>query len=87
MSAAMDSNTRTIFIPLLDEGTPVVRPTQGVLLGGDLYRVLATPDYDSEDERWEFPPDSVVRGVIEKRDGEEIVVARELATKRKDREG
>ncbi len=82
MSAAMDSNTRTIYIPLLDEGTPVVRPTQGISLGGDLYRVLATPNYDPDDEHWEFPPGSVVRGVIEKRDGEEIVVARELATEK-----
>ncbi len=82
MSAATDSNTRTIYVPLLDEGTLVVRPTQGVSLGGDLYRVLATPNYDPDDEHWEFPPGSVVRGVMEKRDGEEIVVARELATEK-----
>jgi hypothetical protein len=80
MSAVMDSNTRTIYIPLLDEGTPVVRPTQGVLLGNDLFRVLPTPSYNPDDEHWEFPPGSVVRCVTEKKDGEEIVVARGLAT-------
>lgn len=80
MSAVMDSNTRTIYIPLLDEGTPVVRPTQGVLLGGDSYRVLPTPSYDADDEHWEFSPGSVVRCITERRGGEEILVARELAT-------
>jgi len=40
---AMDSNTNVIYIPLLDEGTNVVRPTQGTPLGGGLYRVVATP--------------------------------------------
>jgi hypothetical protein len=82
MSAAMDSNTKTIYIPLLDEGTPVVRPTQAVTLSGDLFRVLATPNYDPDDEHWEFLPGSVVRGVLEQRGGEKILVARELAKDR-----
>ena len=78
MSAAMDSSTSTIYVHLLDEGTTVVRPTQGALLGGDVYRILPTPDYDPEDEHWQFPPDSIVRCVREKRDGDEILVAREV---------
>jgi hypothetical protein len=78
----MESITRTIYIPLLDEGTPVVRPTQGVALGGDSYRVLGTPNYDLDDEKWEFPPGSIVRGVVETRDGEDIVVARGLVAQR-----
>src|SRR5712692_2424623 len=80
MSAAMDTNTSTIYIPLLDEGTPVIRPTRAQSLGGDVYRVLATPDYDPEDERWQFPPGSVVRCIVEKRDGREILVARNLVS-------
>jgi hypothetical protein len=79
MSGAMASNTKTIYIPLLDEGTPVVRPTQGEPLGGDVYRVRATTDYDPEDEHWQFPPGSVVRCTAEKRDGQEILIARKLA--------
>jgi hypothetical protein len=78
MSAATDSNIRTIYIPLLDEGTSVMRPTQGELLGGGLYRVLATPTYDPDDEHWEFPPGTVVHCVTETRDGKDILVAHGL---------
>jgi hypothetical protein len=77
--AAMSSDVSEIYIPLLDEGMPVVRPTRGVPLGGGLYRVLATADYDPEDEHWMFPPDSIVRCVLETRSGGEILVAKELA--------
>jgi hypothetical protein len=77
----MDSNTNTIYVSLLDEGTPVVRPTQAVWLQGDLYRLLATPNYNPDDEHWEFPPGSVVRGVVEVRDGEKILVAHDRVRK------
>jgi len=80
MSAAMNSNTKTIYVPLFDEGTTVVRPTQGISLGDDVYRVLATPDYDPRDEHWAFAPGSVVRCIVETRDSEELLVARELLT-------
>jgi hypothetical protein len=76
----MNSNTKTIYVPLLDEGTTVVRPTQGVSLGDDIYRVLATKNYNPGDEHWKFAPGSVVRCITETSDGEEILVARELLT-------
>lgn len=53
--------TTTIYIRLLDEGTTVYRPTGAEELGDGIYRVLATPDYDTEDETWEFPPGTLVR--------------------------
>ena len=80
MSEAMGSDTERIYIPLLDEGTVVVRPTRGVPLAEGIYRVLATATYDPEDENWEFPPGSIVRCVLELRNGHELLVARELAT-------
>lgn len=81
MSAEMASSTRmqTIYVPLLNEGTSVIRPTQGVQLGENLYRVLPTQDYDPNDEEWEFPPGSVVECLVESRDGQEILVARKKA--------
>jgi hypothetical protein len=81
MSAEMASSTSvvTIYIPLLNEGTSVVRPTQGVKLGENVYRVLPTQDYDPNDEEWEFPPGSVVEGTHEVRSGREILVARKRA--------
>jgi len=79
MSAATDSSTNTIYIELLDEGTAVARPTRGIPLGEDVYRVLAAPDYDPDDEHWEFAPGCVVHCEREIRNGEEILVAKRLA--------
>lgn len=58
-----NENTVTIYIDLPEEGSPTIRPTEAVPLGNDLYKVLPTPDYDPEDEVWQFLPDSVVRCV------------------------
>jgi hypothetical protein len=69
-----------IYIPLIDEGTEVIRPTFGLSLGGDTYRVLATPTYNPNDENWKFPPGSIVRCAREMRDGSEIFVAQELVS-------
>lgn len=55
--------TRKIFIQLLGEGTNVWRPTLAENLGDGLFKVLPTPNYNPEDEVWEFPPGSVVRTV------------------------
>ncbi len=77
MSAATSSISIKIYVHLLDEGTTVVRPTQAASLGNDIYRLLATPDYVLEDEHWEFPPGSIVRGIIEQWEGGEVLVAHE----------
>lgn len=64
MSAPMDTNTDRvvrIYVPLRDEGTDVARPTEAVEVGHGVYRILQPPDYDPEDEIWEFPPGSLVR--------------------------
>lgn len=53
--------TVPIYIQLLDEGTDVWRPTQALDVGNGSFRVLPTPDYDPEDEIWEFLPGSLVR--------------------------
>jgi hypothetical protein len=72
------ADTTLIYVPLLDEGTEVIRPTFGLLLGADAYRVLATLDYNPVDEQWKFPPGSVVRCALEMRGGDEVLVAQEL---------
>jgi hypothetical protein len=63
-------NTVEIYIPLLEEGTDTLRPTQAVPLGNNLYKILPTPNYDPEDEVWEFLPGSTVR--CEKRANESV---------------
>ena len=75
--AECNEMTETIYVALLDEGVPVWRPTQGAPLGDGLYEVLATPDYDDDDEHWEFPPGSIVRCVREMRESVELLIARE----------
>lgn len=78
MSAETGSSTNAveIFIPLLNEGTDVLRPTQALVLGPNEVQVLATPDYDPAVEEWEFPPGSRVKYVAEIRGGRELLVAR-----------
>ena len=64
-----------IFIPLLDEGTNVVRPTLGEKIRENIYRILPTDNYDSEDEKWKYLPGTVVRCEIQKWEGKELFVA------------
>ena len=49
----MSTDVIQIYVPLLNEGTDVVRPTNGVLLASDLIRVEPTEDYDPELEEWQ----------------------------------
>lgn len=50
-----------VYVELLDEGTPTLRPASAVPIGDGLYRLLADEDYDPEDEAWDFAPGSPVR--------------------------
>ncbi|MGH7139995.1 MAG: hypothetical protein ACREHD_30005 [Pirellulales bacterium] len=82
MSAETGSSISTIeiYIPLLNEGTDVLRPTQGLVVGPNEVQVLATPEYDPADEEWEFPPGTKVKCVQELRSGRELLVARQRIT-------
>ena len=78
MSAETASSTEAveIYVPLLHEGTDVLRPTKGLSMGRDAVQILPTADYDPTIEEWEFPPGSKVRCVSEIRDGRKLLVAR-----------
>ncbi len=78
MSAETASSTNVVevYVPLLDEGTEVWRPTTGVLLAPDVVQVLPTADYDATLEHWQFPPGTKVRCVSENKGGRSILVAR-----------
>jgi hypothetical protein len=78
MSADQGSNTEVIYIPLLEEGVPVLRPTRGRSFRKDEFLVLPTSNYDAETELWEFLPGSIVSCVRELHDAGEILVARKL---------
>ena len=82
MSVETGSSTNRIeiFIPLLNEGTDVVRPALGLVLGLNEVQVLPTPNNDPTDEEWQFPPGTNVKCVRETRQGREILVARQRST-------
>ena len=69
------AKTIEIHVRLLDEGTECSRPTQAQDLGNGFFKVLPTSNYDPEDEVWEFPPDSTVRLVVRRSEGQEFLVA------------
>ncbi len=79
MSAARDSSTNRersmIYVRLLDEGVPVLRPVPARQVGDNTFRLERPSDYDPDDETWEFPPGSVVRCRPEEHDGDMILVA------------
>ena len=82
MSVETGSSTSTIeiYIPLLNEGTDVLRPTQGIVLGSDEVQVLPTPNYNPANEEWEFPPGTKVKCAQEIWSGREVLVARQRIT-------
>jgi hypothetical protein len=68
-------NSVEIFVPLRNEGTNVWRPTQGQPIGEMRFKVLPTPGYSPDLEEWEFPPGTVVKCKIEKRQDREVLIA------------
>jgi hypothetical protein len=53
-----------VYVRLLKEGTEVFRPTLAVDLGDGFFKLMATPEYDPNDEDWEIPPNTTVRIVM-----------------------
>lgn len=56
----MKHETAKVYVRLPEEGSPTIRPTEAIYLGGNQYKLLPTENYDPEDEIWEFLPGSVV---------------------------
>ena len=73
---------QTVYVELLDEGVFVMRPAPGKWVGGNVYRLLPTPDYDEDLETWKFPPGSEVECAVEDHRGESVLVARSAAASR-----
>lgn len=69
-----------VYVPLLEEGTSVVRPTTGVWVKANIFRLLPTENYDPSSENWEFLPGSLVVCVQEIWEGKEIWVARYMVS-------
>lgn len=50
-----------LHVRLLNEKTEIFRPTRALKLGGGLFKLVASPDYESGGEAWEFLPGATVR--------------------------
>jgi hypothetical protein len=53
-----------LHVRLLNEGTEAFRPTRALKLGGGLFKLVASPGYNSGVEAWEFLPGTLVRAEI-----------------------
>lgn len=69
------TNKSLIYIRLLDEGTNVYRPTQGVMIEDLIFKILPTDNYNPEDEHWQFTPGKIVRCKKELVEGNELLIA------------
>ena len=71
-------NTVSVYVRLLEEETPTVRPTQAIKVGKGTYKLLPATDYDPEDEIWEFLPGSIVHAeAVTSGNGKKILLAKE----------
>jgi hypothetical protein len=70
-----DEQRITIYVKLLNEGIAVARPTEATRLSDEHFRLLPTPDYNPECEKWEFPPCSIVSAERQRWSSGEILVA------------
>jgi hypothetical protein len=73
------SESRQIYVKLLDEGIDVWRPVEADLLRGEIYRVSEQP-YDRESEVWEFEPGDVVVAELTESSGGPMLAATRLSS-------
>lgn len=65
----------TVYVRLLDEGTTAYRPVEAKPVDEGTVVLLMPIDYDPEDERWEFPPGTLVRCELRDLQGRRVLVA------------
>lgn len=63
-----------VYVKLSKDGAE--RPAKALSLRQGLYKILPTPDYKPETQKWEFPPGSVVRIEEVTKDGKQSFIAR-----------
>jgi len=75
MSAVLRSNTKPVYVRLLNEGTAVYRPVEVAIVEGGAVKLIAPPGFDLEDEEWEFKPGSIVLLKEQILEGKDVLVA------------
>jgi len=59
-----------VHVRLLDEGTDCSRPVTALEVAAGIFSLIPSEDYDPDDEKWEFPPGSLVK-VVQLQSGSE----------------
>ena len=76
----MSSERGTIYVALMDEGIDVWRPVEARKIARDTF-LIVDQDYDREVETWQFEPGTLVRCRRARRNGRQIIVATEIASR------
>jgi hypothetical protein len=50
-----------LHVRLLNGASDALRATLGIEVGGGMYKLFPTDDYETQQESWEFVPGSMVR--------------------------
>jgi hypothetical protein len=69
----------TIYVALLNDGTPAWRPVSAEAIGGGVFRIPPDAPWAKEDEEWEFLPGERVRCEQRVLSGNPVLVAVERA--------
>ena len=72
---ASPPDPKEVYVRLMGEGTTTFRPAPAEFLEEETARLLIPPNYDPEDEDWEFKPGSVVRIELRQLSGLQAYVA------------
>jgi hypothetical protein len=76
-----ENPSKTIYVALLDEGSPVWRPVEAIVLRDQIYQIVSE-NHNPDDERWEFTAGEIVRCVFKALIGDSrVLVAVESAMK------
>jgi hypothetical protein len=65
----------TIYVKLLNEGTDVWRPVEAKKIDSDIYEISSNNKYNNDLEEWQFPPNSKVICVSERKNDKDIKIA------------
>lgn len=76
MSGEKGLSIKEIYVNLLKEGVSVVRPVDAIEISPNVYRILESNIYNSDDEEWEFLPGTTVECQEEAREGKKLLVAK-----------
>jgi hypothetical protein len=71
----IETNELKILVALLDDGVAAWRPVRAKKIDAWTYLILHENEYDSGDEKWQFPPGTLVICELQKLENELCLIA------------